>query len=260
MNSRPISEDDLHAFVDERLDSARYAEVVAYLEAHPEIAKRIEGYTSQRDHLRSLLLPIADEPIPPGLNVRHLVELRQRPSRSRWWATAAAGIVMIGLGGAGGWTLRGMSNLPLRGVPSLGQEAADNYAVYSPDHLHPVELRAVASGELVDWVSQRLGRRVEVPNLEASGYRFMGGRVVATPHGPAALFMYDNDHGIRLVMLTRPMTVDQEAPMQPLSQGEISGYSWAAKGMGYSLVGPAASQTLLHPLADEVRRQIAGNA
>ena len=87
----------------------------------------------------------------------------------------------------------------------------------------------------------------------------MGGRVVATPHGPAALFMYDNDHGIRLVMLTRPMTVDKEAPMQPLSQGEISGFSWAAKGMGYSLVGPADSQTL-HPIADEVRRQIAGNA
>ena len=65
--------------------------------------------------------------------------------------------------------------------------------------------------------------------------------------------MYDNGHGVRLVMLTRPMTVDQEAPMQPLSQGEISGFSWAARGMGYSLVGPLDSKTL-HPVADEVRR------
>jgi hypothetical protein len=70
--------------------------------------------------------------------------------------------------------------------------------------------------------------------------------------------MYDNDHGIRLVMLTRPMTFDQEAPMQPLSQREISGFSRAAKGMGYSLVGPVESHTL-HPIADEVRRQIAGD-
>jgi anti-sigma factor RsiW len=155
--------------------------------------------------------------------------------------------------------LRGLSDPPLQGVASLAQEAADNYAVYSPDHLHPVELRAAASNELVDWVSQRLGRRVSAPNLEGSGYRFMGGRVVATPHGPAALFMYDNDHGVRLVMLTRPMAVDQGAPMQPMSQGNISGFSWAVKGMGYSLVGPADSQTL-HPIADEVRRQIAGDA
>jgi anti-sigma factor RsiW len=255
MNSRPITEDDLHAFVDQQLDSARHAEVQAYLEAHPEIAKRVEGYTSQRDRLRTLLLPIADEPIPPGLNVRHLAEVRTRQSRPQWWAAAAA-IVLICFGGAGGWTLRGISDPPLRGVASLGQEAVDNYAVYSPDHLHPVELRAIASSELVDWVSQRLGRRVEIPNLEASGYRFMGGRVVATPHGPAALFMYDNDHGIRLVMLTRPMPVGQEAPMKPLSEREISGFSWATKGMGYSVVGPVDSQTL-HPIADEVRRQIA---
>lgn len=259
MNSRPITEDDLNAFIDKRLNPGRQAEVAAYLEAHPEIAERIQGYAKQRDGLQTLLLPIADEPIPPGLNIRHLMEVRTRPSRSHWWGAAAAAMLLICIGGAGGWTLRGMSDPPLQGVASLAQEAADNYAVYSPDHLHPVEIRSVANNELVDWVSQRLGRRIEAPNLEASGYRFMGGRVVATPHGPAALFMYDNDHGVRLVMLTRPMTVDQEAPMQPLSQGDIAGFSWAAKGMGYSLVGPEDPE-VLHPIADEVRRQIAGSA
>jgi anti-sigma factor RsiW len=259
VNSRPITEDDLNAFVDRRLDPGRQAEVAAYLETHPEVAKRIEGYARQRDQLRTLMRPIADEPIPPELNVRRLAELQERPSRSNWWAAAAASVVLTCFSGAGGWMLRGMSEPPLQGVASLAQEAADNYAVYSPDRLHPVELRAGASNELVDWVSQRLGRRVEVPNLEASGYRFMGGRVVATPHGPAALYMYDNDHGVRLVMLSRPMTVDQEAPMQPLSQRDIRGFSWAAKGMGYSLVGPADSQTL-HPIADEVRRQVADAA
>ncbi|HEY1944723.1 MAG TPA: anti-sigma factor [Roseiarcus sp.] len=259
MNSRPITEDDLNAFVDRRLDPGRQAEVAAYLDAHPEVAKRIEGYARQRDQLRTLLRPIADEPIPPELNVRRLVELQERPSRSNWWAAAAAAIVLTVFSGASGWMLRGMSEPPLQGVASLGHEAVDNYAVYTPDRLHPVELRAVASNELVDWVSQRLGRRVEIPNLEASGYRFMGGRVVATPHGPAALFMYDNDHGVRLVMLSRPMAVDQGAPMQPVSQGDVSGFSWAAKGMGYSLVGPADSQTL-HPIADEVRRQVSSAA
>ncbi len=258
MSTGPITEDDLNAFVDRRLDPRRQAEVVAYLETHPEIAKRIEGYAKQRDQLRHLLLPIADEPIPPELNVRRLAELRERRSRSNWWAAAAAAVIVLPcLGGAGGWMLRGMSEPPLQGVASLAQEAADNYAVYSPDRLHPVELRAAASNELVDWVSQRLGRRVEVPNLETSGYRFMGGRVVATPHGPAALYMYDNDHGVRLVMLSRPMAVDQGAPMRPVSQGDVSGFAWAAKGMGYSLVGPTNSETL-HPVADEVRRQIGG--
>ena len=259
MNGRPIAEDDLNAFVDERLEPGRRAEVAAYLEAHPEIAKRIEGYAKQRDQLRTLLRPIADEPIPPELNVRRLAELHERRSRSNWRVAAAAAVVVLTcLAGAGGWMLQGMSEPPQQGVASLAQEAADNYAVYGPDRLHPVELRAGAGNELVDWVSRRLGRRVEAPNIETSGYRFMGGRVVATPHGPAALFMYDNDHGVRLVMLTRPMTVDEGAPMRPVSRGDIRGFSWAAKGMGYSLVGPTDSETL-HPIADEIRRQVAGD-
>jgi anti-sigma factor RsiW len=83
----------------------------------------------------------------------------------------------------------------------------------------------------------------------------MGGRLVATPHGPAALFMYDDDRGTRLVLLMRPMAVDQDTPMSQHSRGAVTGFAWADKGIGYSLVGPTSNE-ILHPLADEVRRQI----
>jgi anti-sigma factor RsiW len=83
----------------------------------------------------------------------------------------------------------------------------------------------------------------------------MGGRVVATAHGPAAMFMYDDDHGTRLVMLARRMTVDQNMPMAPQSNGNVNGYTWADKGLGYSLVGPTPPERL-HPLADEARKQL----
>ena len=81
----------------------------------------------------------------------------------------------------------------------------------------------------------------------------MGGRLIATPHGPAAMLMYD-DHGTRLVMLTRPMTADQNAPMSLHSHGAVSGFTWADGGMGYSLVG-ATEPDLLRPIANEVRRK-----
>jgi anti-sigma factor RsiW len=68
------------------------------------------------------------------------------------------------------------------------------------------------------------------------------------------MFMYDDDHGTRLVMLARPMAVDQNMPMAPQTNGTLSGYTWADKGLGFSLVGPASPERL-HPLADEVRRQ-----
>ena len=84
-----------------------------------------------------------------------------------------------------------------------------------------------------------------------------GSRVplVATPHGPAGMFMYDDDHGTRIAMLVRPMTTDGTTPMTEHGRGGVKGFTWSDRGMGYSLVGPPPAATL-HPLADEMRRQI----
>jgi anti-sigma factor RsiW len=93
-----------------------------------------------------------------------------------------------------------------------------------------------------------------VPDLTASGYAFMGGRLVATPHGAAGLLMYSNGQGQRLAMLVRAMAIDRDTRMSEHSYGDINGVTWASKGTGFSLVGPAPAD-LLHPIADEVRRQ-----
>lgn len=254
MNDRQITEDDLQAFVDEALDPSRKAEVAAYLANHPDAARRIESYRRQREDLRAALAPIAEEPVPPDLDVARIVERRRRSRFARVRA-AAVGALLLGIGVSGGWSLHGLISPVPQGIGALAQEAADNYEVYSPDPARPVELRAADRTELVAWVSQRLSRAVATPDLSASGYRFMGGRLVATPHGPAALFMYDDDRGQRLVLLTRPMEVDRDTPMAQHSRGTVTGFSWADDGMGYSLVGPT-SPDILHPLADEVRRQV----
>ncbi|HVY18049.1 MAG TPA: anti-sigma factor [Rhodopila sp.] len=261
MISRPISEDDLNAYVDERLDPRRQAEVAAYLDAHPEVAQRIAGFARDRAMLRSVLLPIGDEPVPPELNLMRLVEARRRSAiRFRQWAMAASVALLVGLGGATGWTLRGMSDAGQQeGIASLAREATDSFAVFGSDRMRPVELHAADAAQLTAWASARLGRPVGVPDLSAAGYRFMGGRLVATEHGPAVMFVYDDDHGTRLVLLTRSMTVDRDMPMREQARDGINGFAWAAKGMGYCLVG-RADPLVLHPIANAVRRQMSGNA
>jgi anti-sigma factor RsiW len=104
-----------------------------------------------------------------------------------------------------------------------------------------------------------VGRRPILPDLSKSGYRLMGGRVVSTPHGAGLMLMYDNDKGTRLVMLSRPMVVDQNRTMTPHSEGNVDGWSWASNGMGYSLAGGLPNDAL-HPLADDIRRQILAQA
>jgi anti-sigma factor RsiW len=139
------------------------------------------------------------------------------------------------------------------------QEAVDSFEVYAPDQVRPIEIKAANQSELISWFSERMNRPVAVPDLSGSGYRLMGGRLVATPHGPAVLFMYDDDLGTRLVMLSRPMAIDQNKPMQQHSRGQVAGFGWADNGIGYSLVGPVAPD-VLHPIANEVRKQIDSKA
>jgi anti-sigma factor RsiW len=224
MTNRPITEDDLHGYVDRVLEPKRQAEVASYLEAHPDVARRVAGFSSQRDLLRAALAPIADEPLPPELNLARIIESRQRRRTPAWWGIAA--MLLVSVGGLGGWIVRGEMQGAPGGLAALTQEAAYSYNVYAPDRVRPVEIRASDTDQLVQWTSSRLQRPVKVPDLKASGYRLMGGRVVATAHGPAAMFMYDDDHGERLVVLTRPMaSADQNAPMTPGSQGGVGGLS-----------------------------------
>jgi anti-sigma factor RsiW len=253
---RPITEDDLQAFVDERLEAARKAQVESYLTRHPDLSRRVERMRVLGDDLRGAFGPVAAEPVPAQLNLAHLVEAQRRPRLPTWQAAAAA--VLLALGGLGGWGLRGTLSSPMTGVDALAQEASANYAVYAPDRLRPVELAASDSDELARWFSTRLDRRVGVPDLTSSGYRLMGGRLVATPHGPAGLLMYDDHHGTRLVMLMRPMAQSGDAPMREHRSGSAAGYAWAQDGLGYSLVG-SSDPAVLHPLANEIRRTTATN-
>lgn len=253
MNHRPVTEDDLHAYVDDVLEPERRTEIASYLVEHPDVAKRVAALADQRELLRAALAPIADEPLPAELNLARIIESRRQRPSPVWWAIAA--MLLLSIGGISGWVVRGALQDSPGGLTALAQEAAYSYNVYAPDHVRPVEMRASDGAQLAQWVSSRLNQPVKVPDLASSGYRLMGGRLVATAHGPAAMFMYDDDHGSRIVMLTRPMSkADQNAPMTAHSNGSASGFVWADNGIGYSLVGEAPPESL-RSVANEVRKQ-----
>src|SRR5258708_24343408 len=108
MNHRPITEDDLHAYVDRVLEPERQAEVAAYLGDHPDVAKRVAAFADQRDQLRAALAPIAEEPLPPELNLSRIIENRaRRPSVARW---AMAAMLLLIIGGPRGWGWRGRAD------------------------------------------------------------------------------------------------------------------------------------------------------
>lgn len=254
MPSAPIVEDDLHAYVDGLLDAERRKAVQDHLDRDPEAAATVTRLIAQRQLLRSAFAPVVDEPVPERLQLRTLLAQRQEPP-TRHWRWAAAVLIALGAGSVGGWQVRDRwesMNGAANGVAALAGEARSSYLAYASD-------ASDAPGNLdrerlLRVVSDKLRRPVEIPDLSAAGYRFAGGRLVATVHGPAGLFFYDRADGTRMAVMLRPMAVEKEAPMMAQSIGAVGGYSWAMRGLGYSVVG-TESPTTLHPVADEVRRQ-----
>ncbi|HWT97779.1 MAG TPA: hypothetical protein VN229_09180 [Terriglobales bacterium] len=272
---RGVSDDDLQAYVDDCLDPVRLPEVEAYLAAHPEVAQRLEAYRRQRQDLRQAFAaavppqPAADQALLRQAET-HLATRQQR----RLLAAVAmiAVIIGAGIGGGSGWLLRGAAiaggdtatiasnggGKDLSGVAALADEASAAHVVFAADRKRPVELDAAHEADLTKWLSNRLAHPVTPVDLAAAGFRFMGGRLIATDHGPAALFMYDDDKGTRLSLLIRPMAnADMQAPLSAVKAHGVDGYAWAQHGIGFSLVG-AADSDRLQQLASEAQRQSGG--
>jgi anti-sigma factor RsiW len=250
---RPISEEDLHAFLDGALDERRREAVRRYLDAHPETKARFAAYEAQAAALREAMAPLAEEPVPAELSLNALVARRRKREIGRRQMAATAAVLCVGV--LFGWFGRDAVSPPARGIHALGQEAVDNYRVYAFDSHRPVELASDQRGTLTRWVSERLDTPVQAPDLQGAGYRFLGGRLVTTPNGPAALFVYEGPAADRLAVMMRPMQIDKNRSMSEQSYGGLDGVTWSRDGLGFSVVAPRASGDL-RPVAEDVRRQV----
>jgi anti-sigma factor RsiW len=246
---RAILEDELHAYVDGMLEPGRQAEVERYLHAQPEVSRRIKAYEAQRDDLREVFASELAEPLASSLNLATLIEARLTRRKVPWAVAASVGLALL-VGAAGGWLL-GMR--PKDDIASLASEAGASYAVYAVDEHRPVELWAAQRDDLTRWVSNRLNRIVAPPDLAGVGYQLLGGRLVPTAYGPAAMFMYESRVGGRLMLFIRPMTVVRNTPIEQVDIGDIDGCAWIDRGVGYSVIAAEPYARLLE-LSGHVRQ------
>lgn len=259
MTTQAISEAQLHALADGVLPEEQRAAIDAHLRAHPEDAARVDAWREQNRQLRALFDPVLDEAVPPAL-----LQSASPPAANGAWRRhamqTAAAVVLVIAGGAGGWLLRGDGgDMPIASASpiSLAHSAAIAHAVYTPEVRHPVEVGAEQEAHLVQWLSKRLGTKLQPPALSPLGYRLIGGRLLpGDGDGPVAQFMYEDAGGKRLTLyVAKERAGRQETAFRYTQEKDLSVFYWIDGQLGYALSANLSKQAL-GKIADAVYAQL----
>jgi len=218
----PVTEDELHAYVDGELPDDRCANVEAWLRTNPDDAARVASWRA-----------FAAVAIPKRLEIEKIIG---RPRRWMYGAAAAAALAFVA-GGAIGWTAHGVTATP-SAYAAFTEDALDAHRLYVVEVRHPVEVAGNERDHLQQWLSKRVGYQVTPPQLDKAGLKLVGGRLLPGPDGPAAFFMYEGPSGERFtVYSSRAKTADMQ--MRYVTKRSDASMFWSDAGVGYALCGPA---------------------
>jgi anti-sigma factor RsiW len=245
----PVTEDELHAYVDNELPAERRGDVEAWLAAHADDSERVRSWRVMADALHARYDAVADEPVPKRLEIERLV---RQPRRWVYGAVAAAVLAFVAGGGAG-WMARGVVASPSQ-FQNFTEDALDAHRLYVVEVRHPVEVPGSERDHLQQWLTKRCGWDVRAPELAADGLKLVGGRLLPGPTGPASFLMYESASGERFTVYTAKASAET-TQMRYAADGKDSALFWADRGVGYVVSG-AADRGRLTQIAQAVYDQM----
>ena len=232
-NDLPVTEEELHAFVDGELPPDRREAVESWLATHPEDAARVGAWRAQSESIRARYLEVAAQPVPPRLNIDRLTYA----ARSRKVMAAAAVVAAFLVGGLSGWIARGTAAAVADEFEIITTQALDAHKLYVVEVRHPVEVPATEADHLVQWLSKRVGHQLRAPDLERLGLTLVGGRLLPTPSGAAAaFFMYENASGERFTLYCARAKAPNTA-MHYNAADKASAVYWVDSNVAYVVSG-----------------------
>jgi anti-sigma factor RsiW len=228
----PVTEDELHAYVDNELPAERRGDVEAWLKGHPDDDARVQSWRAMAEALHARYDSVADEAVPRRLEIERLV----RQPRKWLYGTIAATLVAFVAGSGVGWVAHGAAAAP-SAFQLLTLDALDAHRLYVVEVRHPVEVPGSERAHLQQWLTRRCGWAVRAPELDATGLKLVGGRLLPGPTGPASFLMYESATGERFTLYTSRAKTET-AQMRYTAAGNSGAMYWSDAGVGYVLSGP----------------------
>ncbi|MGE5161591.1 MAG: anti-sigma factor family protein [Betaproteobacteria bacterium] len=247
--SKPLTDELLHAYVDNALADEERREVERWLAQDVEAAQRVRAYLEQNRALHALFDPVLAQP-----HTLSVAAPRHAANAPRWLALAATLALGIGIG----FALRGWQ-AGTGGPVTIARDAALAHAAYVPEVRHPVEVTAAEEQHLVAWLSKRLDAPLRAPSLAAHGYQLLGGRLLPPTSrrdpAPLALLMYENAQGKRLSLLVKREANNAETSFRFSEDQGARVFYWIDGPFGYALAGDI-DRDELQAIARGVYRQL----
>ena len=178
----PVTEDELHAYVDSELPAERRAAVETWLATHPDDMARVGAWRAQADAIRSALW-----------RGRAASRFRRASTSTGWHATCGRGRASrrpprcrvfarrFGAGWFGRDVIGGSAAEERSPFQAFTAEAVDAYNLYVVEVRHPVEVPAADADHLVQWLSKRVGYPLRAPDLGEAWAEARRGPPVAGP-------------------------------------------------------------------------------
>lgn len=241
MQNQPISEQELHAFVDGELEAGRAATIAAQLATMPELAAQIAGIRADKAQIARIYGPLIDEPLPaPLLQAVARASAPQRrsawPRRALWAVAAAAALALLG------W----FGQPALRGNPTDGL-VAEAIAVRGGERQAAQEFTAqtLPPPDARDQILRTtLGVPLKTPNLRKAGFDLVAMGVYGDRRDRASLeLVYGDARGRRFTVYLRGPTGGDGFELRQDGAARIC--VWQNEELSAVMVGEMSSEEIL---------------
>jgi anti-sigma factor RsiW len=265
---------DLHAYVDDCLESDERLAFETQMAQEPALARRAAQWRAQNSAIRAAFdaesartfsisivrhqsenLGRARRPTPPAGKPSYeqpaqpsaptIVDASRLPAKAV--ATGAPGrslvwrlgLAALSLGLAWVWAPVA-TVVPTKGLAEAGVAAFQAFARLG---VEPVEFATGDATQAQAWLTARLAHPVFLP-AEPAGVKLIGARITPYPGAPAAFLMYKSQEGA-LGLLIRLLDAPAAKAPELLAADGRDAAVWAQRGQGLALVGDPAAGSLL---------------
>jgi len=276
MPGPPVSEAELHGYVDGDMDRGRRETVQAFLAISPRDAARVETWRRQNEAIRAAFAPLETGPLPwsfplaPGAEgvatTGHAAGRQTETSgshawRARWFArliglSFASGALVA----AGAAYLAGRVNAPEAAPPSSeGLTPAgmnDTFVRRAMSALRAFEPppAAVRLSPNSDGPGQDTTAPI-LPNLPFEGLKLAGVRAMPGEQGQMSCLVYARPDAANIALCVEKADDPGETVARTAGNFPSAAIHWRQKGANYAIVG-ALPEAELRSLADRVRAQV----